>query len=87
MFFKQYDAIARTSYDLINCWVRRNSFTQYLSYGFNMGKVYFPKISYQNPYEPEYTKASVKYSWVVVSGLIGFTLYATKSKINSYYAQ
>ena len=87
MFFKQYDALARASYNMINCWVRQSAATKYLSYGFNISKVYFPKVSYQNTYEPEYPKPSVKYNWVIVSGLIGITLYATKSKINSYYEQ
>lgn len=85
MFFKQYDAIARKSYDLINCGIKNNAAFKYISYGFNITKVYFPKVSYQNPYEPEYTKPSVKYNWIVVSGLIGLTLYATKSKVDSYY--
>ena len=85
MFFKQYDALTKASYDLVNCWVRKSAPTKYLTYAFNISKVYFPKVSYQNPYEPEYTKASVKYNWIVVSGLIGFTLYATKAKVNSYY--
>lgn len=87
MFFKQYDFIARKGYDMANCWFRKNALSQYLSYGFNISKIYFPKVSYQNPFEPEYTKASVKYNWIIVSGLIGVTLYATKAKINSYYAK
>lgn len=86
MFFKQYDAIARQSYNLINCGIRNNTAFKYISYGFNITKVYFPKVSYQNQFEPEYTAPSIKYNYLIVSAIIGFTLYATKTKINSYYA-
>lgn len=85
MFFKQYDALTRQCYNLINCGVFNSTPYKYISYGYNITKVYFPKVSYQNPYDPEYTKPSVKYNWIIVSGLIGFTFYATKAKVNSYY--
>jgi len=86
MFFKQYDAIARQSYNLINCGIRNNTAFKYIYYGFNITKVYFPKVSYQNQFEPEYTAPSIKYNYLIVSAIIGFTIYATKTKINSYYA-
>ncbi len=84
MFFKQYDAIARQFYNLVNCSFKSAPF-RYLAYGFNITKVYFPKVSYQSSFEPEYTKPSIKYNYLIVSGLIGLTLLATKAKVNSYY--
>ncbi len=85
MFFKQYDAIAKQFYNLVNCGVRNNSAFKYISYGYNITRVYFPKVSYQNPYESEYTKPTVKYNYIIISGLVGLTLLATKAKVNSYY--
>jgi hypothetical protein len=85
MFFKQYDALARQFYNLYNCGVKNSVPMKYISYGFNISKVYFPKVSYQNNYEPEYTKRSVKYNYLIVSAIVGLTLVATKAKVNSYY--
>ncbi len=50
MFFKQYDLLTRQFYNLVNCGVRNSAAWRYVSYGFNISKVYFPKVSYQNPY-------------------------------------
>ncbi len=85
MFFKQYDALARQFYNVVNCGFKNNTAMKYISYGFNVTKVYFPKVSYQNTFEPEYTRPSIKYNYIIVTGLIGLTLYATKCKVNSYY--
>jgi hypothetical protein len=52
MFFKQYDLIARQFYNLYLCGVKNNAAYKYISYGANITKVYFPKVSYQNPFEP-----------------------------------
>jgi hypothetical protein len=87
MFFKQYDLIARQFYNLYSCGIKNSAGWKYLTYGLNISRVYFPKVSYQNPFEPEYTRASIRYNYLIVTGLIGFTLYATKSKVNSYYQQ
>lgn len=84
MFLKQYDAFARLSYNIINCTFKSSAY-RYLEYGFNITKVYFPKVSYQSSFEPEYTKPSIKYNYLIVSGIIGFTILATKAKVNSYY--
>ncbi len=86
MFFKQYDAMARQFYNLVNCGVRNNTAFKYISYGYNISRVYFPKVSYQNPYESEYTKPTIKYNYIIIYGLIGLTLLATKAKVNSYYS-
>jgi hypothetical protein len=85
MSAKIYEALTKQVYNLYNCGVRNSAALKYLSYGFNITKVYFPKVSYSNPYEPEYTKPATKYNYLIVSGLIGFTLLATKAKVNSYY--
>jgi hypothetical protein len=86
MFFKQYDALSRQFFNLINCGVRNNAAFRYISYGYNITRVYVPKVSYINPFEAEYTKPSIKYNYIIVSTLIGLTLLATKAKVNSYYS-
>ena len=85
MFFKQYNAIATTFYNLYGCGIKNSTWMKYASYGFNVSRVYFPKVSYQNTFEPEYTSPSVKYNYIIVGGLIALTYYATKTKVNSYY--
>lgn len=52
MFFKQYDLIARQFYNLYSCGIKNNPVYQYISFATNISKVYFPKVSYQNPFEP-----------------------------------
>jgi hypothetical protein len=50
MFFKQYDLISKQFYNLYSCGIKNNVALKYASYGFNMAKIYFPKVSYQNAY-------------------------------------
>ena len=76
--------LSSAAYRSYKC-TRNTSAYKYLDYGFKISAVYFPKLSYQNNFEEEYTKKSVKYNYIVVLGLSASTLYATKSKINSYY--
>jgi hypothetical protein len=85
MFLKQYDALARQFYNVWNYTFTKSSAFKYASYGFNVTKVYFPKVSYQSSFEPEYTKPSIKYNYLIVSAIVGLTIVATKAKVNSYY--
>jgi hypothetical protein len=48
-----------------------------------MASVYFPKITYKNIHDDEYTKNSVKYNAIPVIGMITFTIIAANLKIAS----
>lgn len=52
MFFKQYNVIASTFYNLYACGIKNSTWMKYVSYGVNVTRVYFPKVSYQNTFEP-----------------------------------
>lgn len=86
MFFRQYDMMAKQFYNMYSCGFKNNTAMKYISYGYNITRVYFPKVSFQNTYEPEYIKPSIKYNYLIITGLIGLTLLATKAKVNSYYS-
>ena len=57
----------------VNC-----SLTPYLSYDLNMTLTQFPKIAYQNPFEPAYTRPEVKYNAPIVGSMILFTLWYSR---------
>lgn len=74
--FHRYNSLASGFYNFYksfgtNCWL-----TPYLSYGINISRVYFPRISYQNNFEPEYTRTS-NHGYIVVA-LIATTLVASR---------
>ena len=46
-----------------------------------MAQTYFPKISYANPFEPAYTRPTVKYNAPIIAGLVLFTLWASHKTV------
>lgn len=68
-----YNSIATNSEKVYEAVFVRTPFRYYAAYAsylvFNQG----PKLSYYNPYEPEYTKKTVKYNAPVVLGLFAAT--------------
>jgi hypothetical protein len=53
----------------------------YLSYAINTTRTTFPKISYQDPFEPEYTRPTVKHNGPIVIAMIAFTLWASREAV------
>jgi hypothetical protein len=49
---KTYNSLGIAFYNVYKSTVANNPITPYLSYAYNTARIYFPKIAYQNPYEP-----------------------------------
>ena len=84
---KLYNSIATNAYCLyksafVNCPARA-----YLSYSQYLAFACFPKTSYSNVYEPEYTKNSVKYNLPIVLTMFGTTIWLINQKKNQARGQ
>ena len=73
---QRYNTIATGFYNFYKTFGTNFWLTPYLNYGINISRVYFPKIAYQNNFEPEYTKTS-NHGYIVVA-LIASTLIASR---------
>jgi hypothetical protein len=76
---KRYDTVATAFYNFYrrlgtNCFA-----TPYASYAINISRAYFPKIAYQNNFEPEYTRTSNN-AYIVIA-LITATLVAARQAV------
>ena len=78
---RNYDKAGRAFYNLYRLVFTNSPLTPYLTYAFNISKTHFPKLAYNNPYDPEYTTSKVKYNAPVVLSLIAFTLYASRKAV------
>ena len=47
----------------------------YTSYAYSKMITQFPKIAYQNPFEPAYTRPQVKYNAHIIIPMVIFTLW------------
>ena len=70
-----YNNLSKQFYGAYNKLYASSSIKYYLSYGCYLGFACAPKLSYQNQYEPEYTKNTVKYNAPIVAAMLGTTLY------------
>lgn len=77
----RYDRVATAFYNFHSQYFKNCSSIPYTTYALNISRVYFPKISYQNIYEPEYTSPKVKHNAPIVVSLILFTLYLSRQTV------
>lgn len=68
-----YDRLARTYYNSWERLVIRNPLKYYFSYARFLVTAQAPKISYYNPFEPEYTKKTVRNNAPIVIGMFTAT--------------
>ena len=78
---KNYDKFGRAFYNIYRGVFSNSPLQPYLVYGFNIARTHFPKIAYQNNFEPEYTTDKVKYNAPIVISIIAFTLYASRKAV------
>lgn len=78
---QRYNTLAVAFYNLYRGSITNCSTTPYAVYAFRMAQTYFPKISYNNIYEPAYTRPTVKYNVPIVAGLVLFTLWASHKTV------
>jgi hypothetical protein len=81
--FKIYEVLTKNVYNLRQCLWATSPIKYYVTYPIQMASVYFPKITYKNIHDDEYTKNSVKYNAIPVIGMITFTIIAANLKIAS----
>lgn len=73
-----YNKLATSSQNAYERLVKRNPLKYYLNYGKYLVFAEGPKLSYVNPFEPEYTKKSVKMNAPIVIGMFAVTFIAAK---------
>lgn len=77
---RRYNTVATGFYNLYRKFGTNFPTMPYETYLFHITRVYFPKIAYQNNFEPEYTKTS--YHGYLTVALIGFTLVAARQAVS-----
>ena len=74
----RFNSLGTSFYNFYRCNFTNNPLTPYLQYSFNSVRTQFPKLAYQNTFEPEYTRPLVRHNVPIVLGLILATLYASR---------
>jgi hypothetical protein len=73
-----YNSLGISFYNFYKCYITNCPVTPYLSYSYNTARTHFPKLAYQNTFEPEYTRPVVKHNAPIVIALILTTLWASR---------
>ncbi len=55
---RRYNTVATTFYNYYRCLGTNFATMPYETYLLNISRVYFPKLAYQNNFEPEYTRTT-----------------------------
>lgn len=76
---RRYNSVATAFYNLYRRFGTNYWSTPYESYLLNVSRAYFPKIAYQNNFEPEYTRTS--YNAYAVLALVVATLVASRQAV------
>ena len=77
----RYNSLGISFYNFYKTNVINSPISPYLQYGINTIRIQFPKIAYQNTFEPEYTRPLVKYNVPIVLGLIFTTIWAARATV------
>jgi hypothetical protein len=78
----RYDRLATSFYGLYRGVFHNKLFSPYLYYAWNITRTHFPKLAYNNPYEPEYTRPLVKYNAVLVLSIVTVTSFFISKTVN-----
>lgn len=76
---RRYNTLATAFYNFYRRFGTNFWSAPYESYLLNISRIYFPKIAYQNNFEPEYTRTS--YNAYIVVALIASTLVAARQAV------
>jgi hypothetical protein len=82
---RRYNTVATGFYNVYRRFGTNLWSTPYEGYLLNITRVYFPKIAYQNNFEPEYTRTSN--NAYIVLALIATTLVAARSTVQKEEAR
>jgi hypothetical protein len=78
---QRYNCWASCFYTQYRRFVTSSPVSPYLYYALNVTRTHFPKLAYQNNFEPEYTRPLVKYNTAIVLSIVAFTLYASRKAV------
>ncbi len=78
-----YNSVATNSEKVYEAVFLRTPFKYYAGYANYLVMNQGPKLSYYNPYEPEYTKKTVKYNAPIVLGMFAATALLAEMVRNS----
>jgi hypothetical protein len=76
---RRYNTVATTFYNYYRRFGTNYWSMPYETYLLNISRVYFPKIAYQNTFEPEYTRTN-NHAYIVIA-LIATTLVAARQAV------
>lgn len=76
---QRYNSLATGFYNIYRRFGSNSSIAPYSVYLLNVTRLYFPKIAYENNFEPEYTRNS-NHAYIVVA-LIATTLVAARQAV------
>lgn len=77
-----YNNISKQAYNLYQGLYVQRGIREYFSYGTYLTTACLPKLTYQNNYEPEYTKQTVQYNIPIVFAMFGTTLFLIQQNKN-----
>jgi hypothetical protein len=77
--FARYDRLATGFYGFYHKFI---AVSPYQTYVWNITRTHFPKLAYNNPFEPEYTRPLVKYNAAIVLSLVALTILVTAKTVN-----
>lgn len=77
----RFNSLGSSFYNIYKSTFTNSPLSPYLQYGFNTVRTQFPKLAYQNSFEPEYTRPAVKYNVPIVLGLVFATLWASRAAV------
>ena len=77
----RYNNVSVAYYNLFRKYITNNPIQPYGVYAFRKVSTEFPKIAYQNPFEPAYTRAEVKYNAHIVVPMILLTLWYSRKVV------
>ena len=78
---QRYNSWAVCFYNSFHKYYTNCPATPYFVYAYRMAATQFPKIAYQTPFEPAYTRPEVKYNAPVVVSMILFTLWYSRKVV------
>ena len=77
----RYNCLAVAFYNIWTHSVTKGPVAPYASYAFKTAFTQSPKIAYENPYEPAYTRPEVRYNAPIVVSLIALTLWYSRKAV------
>jgi hypothetical protein len=83
----RYDKLASGFYCFYRKFFTNCYRSPYQTYLFNVTRTHFPKLAYNNAFEPEYTRPLVKYNAIIVLSMVTLTAFVTWKTVSDERAK